>query len=85
MPSLTDLNDSDVHIAPSDRVIRSVAVLSDTDPVDLPPLYDAVHVEALDELVSESGPDQCEITFEYAATRVHFSGDGDLTVTSLDD
>lgn len=85
MPSLQEQNDTDEDIPPSSRVIRSVAVLKDTDPVDLPPLQEAIDTKALDDLVSESALAQCEVAFEYAAVRVHFSTDGNLTVTTADD
>lgn len=69
----------------SDRVIRSVAALIDDDPVDLPPLYEAIDPEALDVLVDDSADDQCEISFKYAETEVYFSPNGDLRVASADD
>ena len=85
MPSLREQHDTDEDIAPSCRVVRSVAVLKDTDPVDLPPLQGVIDTRALDDLLSESGPEECEVVFRYAETDVHFTGDGDLTVTTADD
>jgi hypothetical protein len=69
---------------PSERVVRSVAALTDTDPVDLPPLYDAIDPEALDRLVDSQADSECEIAFQYAGTEVYFSEPGDLHVTSFE-
>ncbi|MFC6865476.1 HalOD1 output domain-containing protein [Halomicroarcula sp. GCM10025817] len=83
--SVRDSFDSDGDAKPSDRVVQTVAVLTDTDPVDLPALYDAVDPEALNQLVSPEAATHLNICFTYAGTEVYFGEDGDLEVTLLDD
>lgn len=83
--SVRDHFDPDDDDAASDRVVRTVAALTDDDPVDLPPLYEVIDPEALDALVDDSAAEECEIAFEYAETEVYFSPGGDLHVTTADD
>lgn len=52
----------------SERVVRAVATYTDTDPLELPPLYDAIDPDALNALVSElSGGG---LSFQYAGHSV---------------
>jgi hypothetical protein len=58
----------------SERVIRTVAEATDTDPATLPPLYESVDPDALNELV-ESMSDG-EISFTYVGREVTVDSDG---------
>lgn len=42
--------DSDSDSSPSDAVIRAIAVVTDTEPENLAPLYETIDTEALNEL-----------------------------------
>ncbi|ELY56012.1 hypothetical protein C491_13712 [Natronococcus amylolyticus DSM 10524] len=64
-------------------VVYEVAKVSNTDPIDLPPLYNAIDIDALNALVADS----CEstlksITFQYDGYTVTVTGNGDITVSS---
>lgn len=48
----------------SEQVVLAVAAETDTDPLDLPPLYETLDPDALDSVVHKS-PD-CTVTFQYA-------------------
>lgn len=64
-------------------VVSAVADIEDSDPVDLPPLYDAINPEALNDLFtsrSESAVDQ--ITFKYAGYSIVVRGNGEVEVYS---
>lgn len=51
-------------------VVRAVAVLENTDPMELPPLYQVIDPEALDALVeSDPGPPR-QIEFDYCGYEV---------------
>ena len=65
-------------------MVRAVAVLTDTDPVELPALYDDVDPEALDQLVGSATDGDVQICFTYAGTEVYFSEAGDLEVCTVD-
>ncbi|MFC7020861.1 MULTISPECIES: HalOD1 output domain-containing protein [Haloarcula] len=70
---------------PSDSVVRSVAALTDTDPVDLPVLYDATDTGALDRLTHRETDADLRICFTYAGMAVALSETGELEVATLDD
>lgn len=67
------------------RVVRTVAVTTDTSPVDLPPLYDAVDPEALDKLFEPGSRGSCSISFSYARTDVFIAESGQVHVQPADD
>lgn len=52
----------------SERIVRTVATVTNTDPIDLPTLYGAVDPDALDTLVD--GMAMGEVTFTYAGCEV---------------
>jgi len=62
----------------SRRVIDSVAALSDTDPLELPPLCDEVDPDALDALCRQMSEGQ--VSFRYAGYSVTVDGDGFVDV-----
>ena len=70
----------------SERVVTGVATLEGTDPVELPPLFDAIDPDALASIfaVSASGARRTgTVEFTYADHRVQVSFDetGDTVVT----
>jgi hypothetical protein len=82
--SVRDSFDSADDTKPSDRVVRSVAALTDTDPVDLPALYDAIDPGALDRIFDGGTDAELSICFTYAGTEVSLSETGELEVAALD-
>lgn len=68
----------DMSESPNTRVVRAVAEATDTDPLDLPPLYESVDPGALDALsASEGGGTGAkgvgpELQFFYAGQVVRF-------------
>lgn len=65
----------------STTVVEAVARRVGSDPLDLPPLFEAVDTDALDALVANStGP--IEVTFEYQGYTVTVQGDGRVDVES---
>lgn len=74
--------------SPSRAVISTVALATETDPTDLPPLFDALDTEALDALFGGDGPGRdgatAELSFEYAGQTVTVGGDGVLEVAPAD-
>lgn len=63
----------------ADRVVQVVADHTDTDPLDLPPLYDAVDPDSLNAFVAQlhSGT----VDFGYAGYDVSVDSDGVVTLT----
>ncbi|WP_126662714.1 HalOD1 output domain-containing protein [Haloterrigena salifodinae] len=71
---------------PSLAIIERVAALDGTDPLSLPPLYDAVDPDALDSLFQSSSTDGPQTTgavqFTYYGYDVRVDADGDIVVES---
>lgn len=69
---------------PGEAVIEAVATASECDPLDLPPLYDAVDTEALDLLFTSEGATTAggmrAVTFEYADYLVTVNRHGTVEV-----
>ncbi len=63
----------------SDRVVQAVADYSDTDPLELPRLFDAVEPEAFDAIVERL--DDGYVRFQYAGYDVTAHGGGAIDVT----
>lgn len=61
------------------RIVESVAAATDTDPLDLPPLYDTVDPDALADVIE--GADQEKVAVEYAGVNVIVHGDGAVETT----
>lgn len=66
---------------PSESVIELVADAQDTNPLELPPLYEAVDPDAMDGLFRES--EVIQIQFEYAGCTVIVATEGDMTVCKI--
>jgi len=62
----------------SERVIEAVATTSNADPLELPPLYDAVDPDALDALVT--GIADGKVMFAYAGYEVTLTSEGAVTI-----
>lgn len=69
---------------PSLTVIDRIAALEETDPVELPPLYDAIDPEALDSLVDPPATDDSRtastVRFAYCGYDVRVRSDGEIMV-----
>ena len=69
---------------PSVAVVRAVAAVTNSDPVELSTLYDSIDPFALDALmgavVDEAATD-ASVTFPYEGFTVDVQGDGTLTVS----
>ena len=63
----------------SERLVEVVAEQTNTDPVELPPLYDTIDPEALDALFATLA-DGC-LEFQYAGQTVRLESDGGVHVT----
>jgi hypothetical protein len=66
----------------SSRVVRTVAVATDTPPEELPPLYYAIDPEALDALfdVTARARGNCSVSFTYANMDVFLAETGEVHV-----
>ncbi|WP_226040818.1 HalOD1 output domain-containing protein [Natrinema sp. DC36] len=58
---------------PSHAVVAAIGTLTQTDPLELDPLYQAIDPDALNQMVSATR-EECQVSFEYA--------DFDVTVDS---
>lgn len=65
--------------SPSERLVHAVAEQTNTDPLELPPLYESIDPEAIDALFTtlEDG----YIEFQYAGQVVRYDGDGAVHLT----
>jgi len=69
----------------SERVVMAVSEARDTDPLELPPLYDVVDPDALDALFasgageSQAGPGNVTFVFDGCEVIVHSDGEVDVT------
>lgn len=71
---------------PSLSVVERIATLEETDPIALPPLYDAIDPEALDSLVASSTTGDsrppAEIRFTYCGYDVLVERDGTIAISA---
>lgn len=71
----------------SQRVIKEVADVRGVDPLDLPPLYEAIDPDALEQLfpdeIGDSGPGG-RVVFTVAKCEVVVHSTGEVEVTTLD-
>lgn len=81
MPTdMTSVSDSE---RPSRSVVQALAEKEGVRPNELPPLYDAIDLEALDRLCL-SGAGLRAVTFTYQDYRIVVSPDGEVEVTRLE-
>lgn len=76
---LSDEYDPTTNYPLAIRVVRSVAIASDQEPIGLPPLGETIDAEALESLIDSSmsyHDASLEVVFEYAGylVRVHDHG-----------
>lgn len=62
----------------SGMVVRHVATATDSNPLELPPLYEAIDPDSLDSLVE--GMAEGELSFAYAGHRVSVDSVGTVSV-----
>lgn len=65
--------------SPSERVVRSVSIHADTDPLELPPLSHTVDPDALDVIIDSL--EYGTVEFQYAGYPVTIDSDGTVSVT----
>ncbi|WP_049924355.1 HalOD1 output domain-containing protein [Halopiger djelfimassiliensis] len=66
--------------SPSLRVIDALAAATETDPLELDPLYDAVDPEALDRLFGPEANGNATVQFAYDDHAVEIRSDGTVSV-----
>lgn len=71
----------DTENTPVYTVISTVADIENTDPVEQPPLYEAIDPEALNDLLTaRSEPGINQVSFQYAGYTIVVRGDGEVQV-----
>jgi hypothetical protein len=66
------------------RVAEELARTLDTQPTDLPPIHDAVDLDAVERLVAHTDAPGLQVAFEYQGYGVRVDGDGEVEVRSRD-
>ncbi|SDR31612.1 HalOD1 output domain-containing protein [Natronobacterium texcoconense] len=66
--------------SPSLRVVDALAAVTDTDPLELEPLYHAVDPEALDQLFRDESDAYASVRFDYQDHTVEVRGDGTVAI-----
>lgn len=66
----------------SEAVVSLVAETEERDPLDLPPLYEAVDPEALDQLCASPSESNIKISFSYCGYTVLIEGSGIVQLLS---
>lgn len=62
----------------SEMVVQTIANQSNTDALDLPPLFDAIDPDSLDMVIREM--DEGEVSFDYAGYNITVNTDGAVEV-----
>ncbi|WP_317175806.1 HalOD1 output domain-containing protein [Halomontanus rarus] len=76
--------DRDSEDTPVFAVVSAVAEASGADPLELPPLGDAIDPDALNELFTvRSESTVAKVTFEYAGYDITVRGNGEVQVRSI--
>lgn len=76
------LSDPD-DVAPSTAVISALAAISDTDPLEIEPLYTGIDPDALDSLVSKKpATGDVEIAFHLHGHSVRVKSSGSIEITA---
>lgn len=63
-------------------VVFGVAAVTETEPGQLPPLYDAIDPENLERLIQEAPDESLTVSFPYADCAVRVTGGGEVTIQS---
>lgn len=61
-------------------VVSAVAAAKETDPTSLPPLYETIDPDVLDDVVA---CDTMRVSFEYAGYEIHVDGRGPIALVPL--
>ncbi|UTF53254.1 HalOD1 output domain-containing protein [Natronosalvus rutilus] len=61
-------------------IVSKISDRENTDPINLPPLYEAVDPERLQELVESSPNDTSVAKFTYYGYQINVTGDGKTTI-----
>ncbi|MFC6764323.1 HalOD1 output domain-containing protein [Natrinema soli] len=69
----TSLAENDTNKTPVNAVIEAVAEETDSDPLDLPPLYETIEPDALNTLFNSSETSS-QVLFQYAGFEVVVQG-----------
>lgn len=65
----------------AERVVREVAAHTDSDPLELPPLYGSIDPDALNAGIYASS--ESELSFHYAERVVTAKGDGTVDISEV--
>ncbi|WP_436345552.1 HalOD1 output domain-containing protein [Natronorubrum sp. FCH18a] len=79
LSSITSEWNQDSENTPVFAVVSAVAEVEGADPVELPPLYEAIDPEALNDLLT-SRPEPVTVSFQYAGYDVDVRGSGKVVV-----
>jgi len=69
--------------SPSDAVIEALAKAAETDPIELPPLYEFIDPDALDQLIEKHGRASSQktvLSFQVETWNVFINSDGQIRV-----
>lgn len=61
-------------------IVQKIADRTETDPLDLPPLFDTIDPDVLQDLVKSSEEATTTIRFDYCSYDVQVSGNGNINV-----
>lgn len=65
----------------SEQVVQAVANKSNTDALDLPPLFDTLDPDSLDTLIQEMN--KGEVAFDYAGQHITVNSRGEVVITEM--
>jgi hypothetical protein len=68
---------------PHERVIERIATHSNTDPMELSPLYEVLDPDALDELIMSMSDGELSFTYEGYPVSIDCDGEIDVAVGSI--
>lgn len=69
----------------SDCVVAAAAAVTDTEPLELPPLYETVDADALNELCASREGSDLRVSFRYAGCTVTIEGPDQVSIAGWDD
>jgi len=64
----------------TEEILESVSRELESDPLDLPPIYQAIDPEALEDAIASSESNTLRVAFQYAGCEVLVTGCGSVTV-----
>lgn len=72
---------SEPESTPATTVISAVAEVTDSDPIELPPLYHTIETDALNRLfLSKRSDPEIQVSFQYEGCEVTIDGSGEVRV-----